>query len=793
MNRGHIMSDIKVSVIIPVYNTEQYLGECIDSVLRQTLNDIEIVIVDDGSTDSSGKIADEYAVAYHNLTVIHQENQSQGGARNTGLYVAQGKYIQYLDSDDVLFPETLENLFYKAEQKEVQVVVSDAVSFCEEAFETVMNDYTRDKIGIDTDKVWRGKEFWNSFYKRGGVFINPYLLFCRRDFLLQNGISFEQDVYFEDNEHGLKIHLLAQSLVYLPERLYGRRYRRGSTVTTPCNMKHLLSQVICVKKIWSNIISLCELTDDTECVSIYLASNIRKIMNIQEQMEVIEQGRFLIQLEDLFEFISENREKTEDLIREPVFKVMLEVLEYNISQNPVMRLDLLSLRKLYRMRNFINYLIKRTQMQDYQDVWVSIVIPAFNAENYIEECIESVLAQSFPNLEILVIDDGSTDGTADICKKFVQEDERIKYFYKFNGGSTSARKLGIQNATGKYIMFIDADDYIKPDMLSYMVDMAERNNADIVTDTFITDVNEEDYPQGGRIDEGVYQGQDLKEKIFPNMFYRNIIEHWGIWPTLWGKIFRKNIIETSILRLDEKIFYGEDVACLFPACLRAECICVIKKYFYHYRVVKNSVSKTASKKLLDNMFYLHEYLYDCFSASDYSEILLKQLGYYMLSVMNHAGQKLFHLPYPLEEAQHLRQSIMRRDEQIKILKSINNEQETSIKILKDRMISTLWLLPFEKLADRPNIILYGAGKVGQLYYKQISQSEELNLIAWADKAASSKCGQVFPEQIKEYDYDVVVIAVANDETAMQIQEELLELGEKKDKIFWEKPRKIILS
>ena len=161
----------KVTIIIPVYNTEQYLGECIDSVLRQTLNDIEIVIVDDGSTDSSGKIADEYAVAYHNLTVIHQENQSQGGARNTGLYVAQGKYIQYLDSDDVLFPETLENLFYKAEQKEVQVVVSDAVSFCEEAFETVMNDYTRDKIGIDTDKVWRGKEFWNSFYKRGGVFI----------------------------------------------------------------------------------------------------------------------------------------------------------------------------------------------------------------------------------------------------------------------------------------------------------------------------------------------------------------------------------------------------------------------------------------------------------------------------------------------------------------------------------------------------------------------------------------------------------------------------------------------
>ncbi|MBO5057622.1 MAG: glycosyltransferase [Lachnospiraceae bacterium] len=801
------MSNVKVSVIIPVYNTEQYLAESIESALDQTLKEIEIIVVDDGSSDDSGRIADAYAALYGNISVIHQENQNLGGARNTGLYAAKGRYIQYLDSDDVLRPEALEHLFNFAEKKAADVVTCDAVSFCEETFDTsVMNNYTRNKIGIDSEKVWNGKEFWNTFYKQGGVFNNAYLLFCRKDFLDEHKISFEKGVYYEDNEHGLKIHLLAQRLVYLPEQLYVRRYRTGSIITSPCSMTHLLSQITSVKKIWTNLFTFCTQQDNTECVSIYLASNIRKIRNVWERTEMIDYPQLVGKLEDLFSFIEQNKDAVERVTKGLVFHNILELTDYVLSKEAELGINMHLLQNISRQRHLFHYLEKHVEMQQYREIWVSVVVPIYNAESYLEECLDSILEQTFPNLEILLIDDGSTDGSADVCKRFRKIDKRVKYFYKFNGGSTSARKLGVQNATGKYVMFIDADDYIKPDMISYMVDIAENNEADIVTDTFITDVNQQDYPQGGKLEEGVFRGEDLKKKVLPNMFYRNILEHWGIWPTLWGKLFKRDIIGEKILELDERIFYGEDAASVFPACLKANCIYIIKKYFYHYRAVQNSVSKSVNKDLLDNMYYLHEYLYRIFSDSEYSEVLLKQLGYYMLNVMNHAGQKLFHIPYSLEEAQHLKQSIIQRDKQIQALKEINTglasevkvqrenivKLENEIKTLKGKNIPSIWVLPVEKLKDNPKIILYGAGKVGQLFYRQIIQSEELELIAWADKSAIVGKGQIFPEKIKELDYDMIIIGVANESMAEQIEKELMELGITKDKIFWEKPRKINL-
>lgn len=101
---------------------------------------------------------------------------------------------------------------------------------------------------------------------------------------------------------------------------------------------------------------------------------------------------------------------------------------------------------------------------------VSVVIPAYNAEKYILECIHSILNQSYVNFEIVIVDDGSVDSTATICQKIAQEDTRIKYFYQQNAGVTNARKKGVKLASGKYISFIDADDTIQRDFLKILVD-----------------------------------------------------------------------------------------------------------------------------------------------------------------------------------------------------------------------------------------------------------------------------------------------------------------------------------
>ena len=101
----------KISVIVPVYNVEKYLCECIDSILTQTFTDFELILVDDGSQDNSGKICDEYANKDHRITVIHQENQGQASARNNALAIAKGEWVHFVDSDDLIHPQMLEILY----------------------------------------------------------------------------------------------------------------------------------------------------------------------------------------------------------------------------------------------------------------------------------------------------------------------------------------------------------------------------------------------------------------------------------------------------------------------------------------------------------------------------------------------------------------------------------------------------------------------------------------------------------------------------------------------------------
>ena len=115
----------RLSVVVPVYNVEKYLERCIKSLLSQTLHVDEIIIVDDGSPDNCGKIADDFAINNNNIIVIHQENMGLSGARNTGIERATGEYIGFVDSDDMILPEFYENLYYAITEKNADVAIID--------------------------------------------------------------------------------------------------------------------------------------------------------------------------------------------------------------------------------------------------------------------------------------------------------------------------------------------------------------------------------------------------------------------------------------------------------------------------------------------------------------------------------------------------------------------------------------------------------------------------------------------------------------------------------------------
>ncbi len=243
---------IRTSVIIPVYNTKRYLRECIDSVLLQSQKEIEIILVDDGSTDGSSEIIKEYANNYPFITAIYQKNQKQGAARNAGARIASGEYIYFLDSDDYIDEKTLSECYKIAKKQDLDFLMFDAIEFSEEdindAKEKDGMNYDRSNLSIE-NKVYTGVEFWEEFYSKSGVLTSVPLLYINNAFFKKNDLFFEENVFYEDCDWIAKIYEYAQRITYIPYKFYYRRYRVCSTVMMNYTDVHFHSCIVLLKKL----------------------------------------------------------------------------------------------------------------------------------------------------------------------------------------------------------------------------------------------------------------------------------------------------------------------------------------------------------------------------------------------------------------------------------------------------------------------------------------------------------------------------------------------------------------
>ncbi len=228
-----------ISVIIPVYNVEKYLRECVDSVLGQTYTKYEIILVDDGSTDASGKICDEYAEKYDCISVIHKENSGPSPTRNKGIACARGEYIYFLDSDDYIVPAAFEKLVYIAENKDADIVFFDGYSFADpEGAFNVRQGYLRsEKYKTDS-----GYNVLTELNKNKDFHCAIYLMLIRRALLSENNVSFLEKAYCsEDMLFTYQLYCVANRVAQCHEVLYHRRYRPSSIVTSGKSARHFLS------------------------------------------------------------------------------------------------------------------------------------------------------------------------------------------------------------------------------------------------------------------------------------------------------------------------------------------------------------------------------------------------------------------------------------------------------------------------------------------------------------------------------------------------------------------------
>lgn len=247
-----MQDSIKTSIIIPIYNTKEYLEQCINSVLNQTQKEIEIILVDDGSTDGSNYIIKEYEEKYPFVKAIYQENQKLGAARNAGVRAASGKYIYFLDSDDYIHEDLLEECFRLAEKEHLDFVMFDAETFIDgaaEAFraESTKENFDRSNVGID-ERAYSGVEFWDKYFSQGGVFSCAYLMYMNTDFFRENNLYFEPGIYYEDMDWIVRMYLCAERIFYMPKQFYYRRFRSNSIMTAEYNDIHLKSCICLCKK-----------------------------------------------------------------------------------------------------------------------------------------------------------------------------------------------------------------------------------------------------------------------------------------------------------------------------------------------------------------------------------------------------------------------------------------------------------------------------------------------------------------------------------------------------------------
>ena len=235
MKKGSVHSEISeknesakwplVSVIIPVYNVEQYLRECVDSVINQTYRYIEIILIDDGSTDSSGNICEEYKSTDSRIRLIHQENHGLGYARNVGLREAAGKYIIFLDSDDYWELTALEDLVEEAEKNDLQMIAFSARSFCDGIDHHKGPSYSHT---VQNRIVKNGLESLSLSKLHREYYAQACLRFYRLDYLRENGFQFDEGIIHEDESFSFLAYIHADRVECFDERYYNRRYRPGS-------------------------------------------------------------------------------------------------------------------------------------------------------------------------------------------------------------------------------------------------------------------------------------------------------------------------------------------------------------------------------------------------------------------------------------------------------------------------------------------------------------------------------------------------------------------------------------
>ena len=553
LKRKDISMEKLISIIIPVYNVEKYLERCFDSLIAQTYKNLEFIIVDDGSTDNSGAICDRYAQSDSRFKVLHTENGGVCAARNKALKAVTGEYIGFVDPDDECAPDMFEYLMKGAEEYGAGITCCRYYRVVPEKTTTSRCD-GRTYIYTPEEAM---EELVNHFIIRN-VFWNKIF---RKDMF--DGVEFPEGRIYEGTAMIYKLIEKTDKLVSLGEPKYYYYSNDGSYIYTK-TLRHALDQA------WAHITRYNDIID--------------KYPQLEEKL-IKDFVPAVIEFKKLTPISESDREK---------FRDDLELFEKFCEEH----------KKLIKKK-----MLRKTGSCGET---VSVIVPVYNVQSKLRKCVETLLGQTYTDLEIILVDDGSTDMSGKVCDEFAEKDPRVKVIHQKNKGLCAARNAGLKIATGNYIGFVDSDDWVKRDMYEYLVKKLEKYEADIVSCRYYR-VSE------GKNTSSLCSGHDIV--MTEQEAVRELVNRPLLRSMFWNKLFKREVLDGFKFPVG-RIYEG--TVSMHKTFEKAEKIVLLGEPKYYYANNEGSIINTKNVKngIHYALSYIDRYNY---LVGDYPDLQYKMM------------------------------------------------------------------------------------------------------------------------------------------------------------------------
>ena len=375
---------------------------------------------------------------------------------------------------------------------------------------------------------------------------------------------------------------------------------------------------------------------------------------------------------------------------------------------------------------------------------ISVIVPVYGEDKYLPSCIESIQDQTYKNLEIILVDDGSPDRCPQICDQYARNDDRIRVIHKMNAGLVEARKTGIRLSTGEYIAYVDGDDIIEVDFIERMVEVATAEEVDVVIAGFCKNINGSKIRYLNNIPCGRYDKDKIEERILPCMISNNDFYSFGIFTYVWNKLFKREILFHNQLSVMSQLVIGEDSSCVYPTLALADSVFITDYCGYHYRQRAGSLLRLRKNKssMIDRLMECRKYLYNRFLEIGYKSIIEKQIDSYIYSQMIMLSDCLVGRDSSLEKS-----------------------------------------FPFSKIETSDRVIIYSAGAFGMHLYCQYKEYECCKLVALCDPDYMVlDDGIISIEEAIKNNYDKIIVASIDRAFIEESRYIAQELGIEKNKV-----------